>query len=261
VPAFTVDWFVGSIVLPQQDFTIDDGGGFVAAALPAGSYYLRHTSSTRSLIAAFGVAVQAITGVPCSNSILRNRCVHLDLGNSVAVNWGAATALRDLLGFAGNLPSDIEHDATLVSPLLWSPGYPGTTKTIRGVDGYLVPHQVVSESDDGTQMFTYHFSEETHQDVEWSHIDPSRLRVATGTGGGTFYEFHRQVGMIGRRFLYHQDIVEDDSSTAQVTWTTQRGPYMLRREARSGDWYKRNVPNAEISSPLALPIKLVSEYA
>ena len=261
MPTFTVDWLVGSITIPQQDFTAN---GF-ACSLPAGSYYLRHSTGLLSLVDRFNSVIENAIGGAGAGTVRRSRQVHLDMSPATTVVWGSATQLRDLLGYTGNLGSATSHLAPNVSPLLWSPGYPGTpTKDIRGSDGYLVPQQVISGSDDGTEEFTYHFGEETHQDLEWTHLDPSRLKRTgtTAAQGGTFYQYHRQSGMIGRRLVYYQDIVEDDTdSTTDVTWTTQRGPYVLRREARSGDWYRRNVPNAEVSSPLSLPLKMLSEYS
>jgi hypothetical protein len=205
------------------------------------------------------VAVQAVTGVPCSNGILRNRLVYLDLGNSVAVNWGGATLLRDLLGFTGNLPSAIEHTATEVSALLWSASFPATPKPIPGVLGYSKPHQVKSKSDDGTEVFTYHLGKETWQDLEWGHVPVSRLRVASGTGGGTFHEFFEQCAMLGARFFHYETITEDAASSALVTFGAGLGPYVIRGDF-DGDWYERRVRGADISSPLKLPLQLVAEY-
>ena len=262
MPTFTVDWFVGSITIPQQDFTAN---GF-ACSIAAGSYYLRHTTANLSLLALFATEVEDQAGVGALGVTVKRSRLVADLWDApVAVVWGGATALRDLFGYTGDLASATTHTATNISPLLWSPGYPATpTKDIRGSEGYLVPQQVISASDDGSDEFTYHFGEETHQDLEWSHIDPSRLKItgSEAAQGGTFYQFHRQSGMIGRRLLYYQDVVEDAAdSTTDVTWPTQLGPYVLRREARSGDWYRRNVPNAEVSSPLSLPLKMLSEYS
>jgi hypothetical protein len=252
----SADWLIGSITIPAQAFTVNASG----AVVPAGTYYLRHTTAGRSLIAAFAAAVVTAVGGTASATIYQNRLAHFGYSANRSVTWGAATQLRDLLGFAGNLGSADNHTATLVSPLLWSPGYPGTPKTIRGVAGYPIPHQAISNSDDKTESHTYHFGTETRQDIEWSHIVPERMRVATGLGGGTYHEFHLQSAMLGYRFLLYQDMNEDEDEASDASFTTQLGPYVLRPEARSGDWYRRNQPNAELSSPLALPLQLLSEY-
>lgn len=261
MPAFTVDWLVGSITIPLQSFTCNGSPASVAA----GSYYLRHSNSGRSLIDVFCSAVENAMGGGGTGTIRRARRVHLDIAPASDVVWTAsALILRNLLGYTADLPSATSHLATTISPLLWSPGYPGTPPhTLRGEDGYEMPHQSIVKSDDGTQSYTYHLGEETWQEYGWSHLDPSRLRQ-TGTvaaQGGTFKQFWLQCAMLGVRFLNYQDIVEDDSATTtDVTWTTQRGPYVLRPEARRGDWYRRNVPNAEITSSLELPMHVVAEY-
>ena len=255
----TADWFVGSITIPAQSFTAN---GF-ACSIAAGTYYLRHTTSALSLIGQFATEVENQTGVSANGvTVKRSRLIADSWTGAVAVTWGSATQLRDLFGHTGDLASATDHIAPNVSPLLWSPGFPATPATIRGKSGYIVPQQAVSTSDDGQQSYTYHFGTATMQEVAWTHIDPDRMAVATGTGGGTYHEFHRQCAMLGYRFLWYQDIVEDDDdSSTDVTWTTQYGPYILRAEARSGDFYRRNQPNAELSAPLELPLHVLAEYS
>lgn len=259
--AFTVDWFIGSITIPAQTITVNA----TPVVIPAGTYYLRHSSASRSLLDVVAAAILAATAIATTITIRRSRQVHILFGGAASVTWGAGTQVRDLLGFTANLGAGVTHLATNISPLLWSPGYIATPPNdIRGSDGYVVPHQAISTSDDGQQSYTYHFGEETHQDLEWSHIDPPRLKTAgtTAAQGGTYNQFHLQCAMLGRRFLYHQDIVEDDTDAAtDVSYSTGRGPYMLRPEARSGRWYRRNVQNAEISSSLALPLHMLAEYS
>jgi hypothetical protein len=257
MPAVATDWFLGYVTIPAQSFLVNAS----AASVAAGTYCLRHSTGAVSLVDAFDAAIVAAVGGTASCSLSVGGLVFAGYSGNRSVTWGSATILRDLLGFTqGDLASSDFHIADDYSPLFWSPGYPGTPATIRGRDGYLVPHQVLSKSDDGSRVDTYHFSEETHQELGWSHIMPERLMVEdSGDGGGTFYEFHRQVGMIGSEFLWYPDIEEDVEETEPVTFTTPRGPYVLRAEARSGDWYRRNVPTDELSSPLALPMQLVSE--
>lgn len=247
-------WFVGSITLPEQELDVDS----TAVTVDAASYYLRHATSTLSLIDYLGSAIASALGGTCTITLRRNRAVRIAFNTARSVTWGAATQVRDLLGFTGNLASAATHDAPNVSPLLWSPGYLATPTTIAGVTGYTVPHQSIYKSADGSQVYCDHFSDETWQELEWTHIMPDRMRVATGTGGGTFHEFFEQCAMLRRRFLYHQEIEEDTSTTA-ATWDTALGPYVLREDF-NGDWYRRNVPYAEVSSPLTLPLQAVDEY-
>lgn len=250
-------WLIGSITMPASTLTVDAD----LFAWPADSYYLVSSTSALSMIDFLAARIVANVGGTCVITITRGRTIRIVFDTPRTVTWGAATQLRDLLGFTTDLGSATTHDAPNVSPLLWSPGYLATPKTIEGVDGYTVPHQAITKSADGTQVYCTHYGQETWQDLSWSHIIPERMRVDDSTnGGGTFHEFFEQCALLRARFLYHQEVDELDGSTTTATLDTARGPYVLRPEF-DGDWYRRNVPNAEVSSPLDLPIHLVDEYA
>lgn len=249
-------WLVGSYRMPDQSFTVDGTPTSVTAV----NAYLRHSTSSISLISLFEDAIDAAGGPTSTVEILRNRRARITLSASADIAWTTATTLRDVLGFTqGNLTGAASYTADSVSPLLWSPGYLATPKTIFGVDGYSVDHQSIYKSDDGTEVYASHYGEETWQDLEWQHIVPERLRVDDSSdGGGTFHEFWEQCAKLRRRFSYYESVSEDDASTSAVTWTTRRGPYVMRPEA-DGDWYRRNVQNAEVSSPLSLPMHMLAE--
>jgi len=167
-------------------------------------------------------------------------------------------SLADVLGYDADCTGDNTYDAVSISPLLFSAGFMATPKTIQDVDGYTIPHHAAYKSDDGTQIYDVHYGDETWQDLSWPHILPERMRVAsTADGGGTFHEFFEQCAKYHRRFLYYQEIDEDDTSSTAVTWTTGRGPYALRQV--DGDWYRRNVANAELSCSLELPLIELAE--
>lgn len=255
--AIPSDWLVGSFTLSTAvNFTVDGNNASVAA----GNYYLRHTTGSRSLLAAFSAAVVAAVGGTCTVTIKRNRMVRVvfNVARTLSFVDGIIDGILGLNLSPYGAASTI--DADTISTMLFSPGFPAIPQTIRGVDGYKKRLQAVYESDDGTQSISYNFGSETWQELAWRHIVPSRMRIASGAGGGTFHTFFDQCAQLGARFLYYQDITEDDADTANVTWTTQRGPYVLRPEGRDGDWYRRQVPNADVSSPLQLPLHLVSEY-
>lgn len=249
-------WLIGSIYLLDQRFEVDA----VTTTQFNGPYYLRSATSALSMIDAIAARIVVAVGGTCVITLRRNRCVRIVFNTARTVTWGTATILRDLLGFTGDLASGTTHDAPNVSPLLWSPGYMGTPSTIAGVEGYTVPHQAVTKSADGSQVYCTHYGDEIWQELAWTHIIPDRLRVAAGTGGGTFQEFYEQCALLRERFLWHQEIDELDGSTSAATLDTALGPYVLRPEF-DGNWYRRNVPFAEVSSPLDLPMHRVDEYA
>lgn len=257
-------WFVGSITLPTQTIRVTQGATSENIDIPAGAYYLRHSTAALSLIDAVATAITSHTLVTVATcTVRRNRLVVITSAESIVVEWPSDNVLRDLLGYTGDLtPAALTFSATNISPLLFSPGYLATPRTIEGVTGYTIPHQSVRKSSDGTQVQCDHYGEETWQDLAWTHIMPERLRTTgtTAAQGGTFHQFFQQCAMLRRRFLYHQEIDEDDASTTAVTWDTALGSYVLRPEI-DGDWYRRNVPFADVSSPLDLPMHLVAEYA
>ncbi len=250
-------WFIGSAPIFQQDFTVD---GIFGVGVPDGNYYLRSPVTARSLVNEMATRIVAAVGGTCVINLREGRTIRITFNANRTLTWGTATRLRDLLGFTADLPSDDIHDAPNVSPLLWSPGYPANPRTIEGVDGYTVPHQAIHKSSDGSQVHAAHYGSEQWQDLSWTHIIPDRMRLPTGTGGGTFHEFFEQCAMLRYRFLWHQSVNEVDASVTIATLDAPRGPYVLRPEF-DGDWYQRNVPNAEVSSPLDLPLHRVDEYA
>lgn len=255
-------WLVGAVTIPAQSFNVNDGGGNDPVTVAAGTYYLRHATGSLSLIRAVSDAIDSSASAISVDglTVRRSRHLFLDFNAAASVTWGTATIIRDLLGFSSDLVSAATHLAPGISPLLWSPGYLATPKTIAGVAGYSVDHKSRVKSDDGSRSETEFYGEETWQDLVWTHIVPERLRVATGTGGGTFHEFYEQCAKLGYPFRYYEAIDEDEDDTStNVTWTSSFGPYKLRGD--TGDWYRRNQPNAELSSPLELELHVVDEVA
>lgn len=258
----TSAWFLGAITIPQQTFDVDDGGGNDSVVVAAGTYYLYHTTGALSLLAAVADAIDASASTINVDgaTLRRSRHVNLLFDAAASVTWGSASQLRDLLGYTGDLSSGTTHLAPNVSPLLWSPGYLATPKTIAGVPGYSVDHKSRYKSDDGSRSETEWYGEETWQDLAWTHIIPERLRVASGTGGGTFHEFYEQCAKLGYPFQYHEEVDEDEDDTAtDATLSTSMGPHKLRGD--TGDWYRRNQSNAELSSPLELELHIVDEVS
>jgi hypothetical protein len=252
-------WLIASQSFPAMSFDLDGA----PVALTAASQYLRSATLARSLIGTVAARATAVSGDTHTIVILRNRRIRWSAtGGNFEIDLGAGSILQNALGAANDTYSGASsYDFELVSPMLWSPGYQATPNTIDGVNGYTVPHQSQRKSSDGTQVQCDHYGSEIWNDLSWTHILPERMRVVdSAPGGGTFHEFFEQYAMLRRRFLWYPDIFEDDESTTAVTWVTARGPFVLRPEF-SGDWYRRNVPFAEHSSPLDLPIHRVAEYA
>lgn len=250
-------WFLGSRTLPASVVTV----GATACNLAAGPYYLHSGTAALSLFSSLATAIVAGVGGTCTIALQRNRLVRITFNTNRAITW-TSTNIRDLLGFEGaSSGSASTHTATLISPLLWSPGYLATPTTIYEVDGYEIDHQSIYKSDDGSQIYCDHYSSETWQELAWSHIVPTRLRVGEAEDqGGTFHEFHRECLRYRRRFLWVESVDESDASSDIATVSSFRGPYALREEF-DGNWYRRNVEYADVSSPLSLPLLMPAEYA
>ena len=262
-------WFIGSITIPAQTFNINvEGAGNDPIVIPAGTYYLRSATAALSLVdvVASAMNTQQTSGSPFAEIFIsRDRHVGMSFDGasiSVAITWGTATILRDLFGFDANLTAALTQEAPNISPLHFSPGYMATPTTPQGFEGYTVPQQSKTKSADGEEVYTDHYGEEVWNEFAWTHIMPERLMLfgTTAAQGGTFHQFHLQCSMLGGKFLWHEEIDEDDASATAVTWDTAKGPYVLREEFPA-DWYKRNVPFAEVSSPLELPVHRVAEYS
>lgn len=257
----SASWLVGAITLPEASIVFDGD----VVSLSAGTYYPRHPTAALSLVDVINSAIDGSpSGITCTSCVvMRNRLVRINLSSAADLLWTTGGADADAwaaaLGFDGtDLTGAASYTADSISPLLFSAGFMATPKTVQDVDGYTIPHHAAYKADDGTQIYDVHYGDETWQDLSWAHILPERMRVAdTADGGGTFHEFWEQCAKYHRRFLYYQEIDEDDSSTTAVTWTTGRGPYALREV--DGDWYRRNVANAELSCSLDLPLIQLAE--
>lgn len=253
----TSAWLLGSRTLPASVVTV----GATACNLAAGPYYLHSDTAALSLLTSLATAIVAGVGGTCTIELQRNRLIRITFNTNRAITW-TSTDLRDLLGFEGaGSGSATTHTATLVSPLLWSPGYLATPATIEGVDGYTVNHQSVFKSDDGSQIYCDHYGDETNQELSWTHIVPGRMRVDDGSAqGGTFHAFYEECLRYRRRILWVPSVDESDASSDVATVAGFRGPYAMREDFQ-GNWYRRNVPYAEVSSPIELPLMMPAEYA
>lgn len=254
-------WLVGSTYLDAFSFQVNGNNKTVSA----GYYYLRHATAGLSLIDQIEAEIQT-EAANCNLFISESRLVRIEpqAAQPVAIDWLSATDVRNFLGFTGNrASSDTAENATNVSPLLWSPGYLATPATVLGTAGYITNDQSVFVSADGTTSLTDQYATQTWQDLSWTDIVAARMRVDdTATGGGTFHQFHEQSAKLGYSFRYYEQVSEDDTSNTAVTWDdtgdNSFGPYRLRRV--TSDWYRRVVSNADLYSPLTLPLMQVDEY-
>ncbi len=264
MPQVTSSWLVGAITLPDAFALFDTED----VTLPGGTYYLRHPTAALSLVDVVNAAIDAsLSAITCTSLVvLQNRRVQINLSGAADLIWSGSGADAELwaaaLGFSGSdLTLAASYTASGISPLLFSAGYPAKPKTQAGITGYTMLKQAYLKAADGRSTRRVGYGNETWQELAWPHVVPSRLQ-STGTvlaQGGTFHQFFEQSLSLGLSMLHYEDMTEDAASTTAVTWSTPLGPYQLR-DGFDGDWYARNVDNAEISSPLKLPLLGVDEY-
>lgn len=253
---------VGSIRLEAA--TIEVNG--VAVNLAAGRYYLRHPSSSLSLVDVWQQALQSIVGAATVvvTQGLRVRQA-TTAGNPVAVDWLDATAWRDALGYAGDLASsESPHQADYQSALLWSPGWIATPETLLGTAGWVETDATHHVSADGTTMLVTTYYEQVRQALSWTEIEAHRMRVPAGqNAGGTFHELHEQSLKRGYSFRWYVEQNEVAGSTTAMSWDDTAdnsfGPYVLLEP--NARYYARVIANADLYSPLELgPLAQVTEY-
>lgn len=261
--AVTSSWLVGSVEsLALQSYTTSGG----AASVAAGSYYLRHSSSSLSLldVVAASLVASGVTGATVV--MLQNRLIRIAASGTFSITWGTATTLRDLLGFTGNLSSAASYTAANVSDLLWSPSWPPTTDTIPNVDGYLIEDVRIatsrgSTSGAGVTHNVSFFGAQLMQSARWDVVPIARVRTAAGAGG-TFDVFRETVLVPGLRFFHYERQTEDAASSSAVTWNDSyaHGPYVVPNPPNPR-WYNRAIANADQASNLEIEMIKVSEYA
>ena len=231
---FHSSWLIGSVRdLPAQTFEADG----VEAVVAAGNYYLQSPVSAMTLLVAFRQALLDAGVADVTAVLTQSRHVRLTASESFTVEWGAATQLRDLLGFDDDLPNLAAHQATLVSPLLWSPATklasqlsPQLTTGIRRHQSYYA----VSPSDGATTVVTH--GSRLFQRLTAINIANERMFTLDELGG-EYVKFFDTVLAQGGSLYFFPDVVEDASpSTTSVTLLPYLGPYVLSPSGRAATW-------------------------
>jgi len=222
----TIDsaWFIGSVTIAAQTFTVNG----VAVIVAAGTYYLSDTTVGRSLL---GQVAAAMTpqAAGATAVLLGSGKVRLTATGNFTLTWGTATVLRDLLGYTGNLAAANTYTATLHSNLWWSPGKPAlfalSPLGVTGQRRHIVSQSISAYS--GKTESTSHGSR-TFQRFTFEKVDSERLKAANtdDSAGGEYEAWFRQVAVRSARFKVYHNTVEDSSSTSAFTYDSVHGPYV-----------------------------------
>ncbi|MCP4549514.1 MAG: hypothetical protein GY835_23915 [bacterium] len=113
------------IAADSKDFTVDDGGGVDAIALTPNSYFMMgYTGEGGALVDHMTTLIaDEIAGSTVTYSLVTGKVTLNFNGNTTAVVW-TDTALRDLLGFTGNLSGATSYVATNEARYCWRPSMP-----------------------------------------------------------------------------------------------------------------------------------------
>lgn len=253
--AVSSSWLVGSFNLAANaTVTVNATNKTVLA----GDYYLRDATAGLSLIAALQTEIAAVVA-GSTVYIGQDRKVRIDF-NGNATTIAIASTLRAVLGFTQASYGPVTSvTAENVSPLLWSPGWPETTKgSPVGVTGHKVYDRIMTSSPTGlTFDVTLHHSTTM---VEWSWFAVRQDRAWTTTGAdGEYVVFFDEVIVAGYRFKLYSNVTEDDASSTAVTWPTALGPYVVPEP--DYEWYQRFVPNSDsLGANISIEAMLTSEY-
>jgi hypothetical protein len=234
--AYTAGWFIGSRTIAAQSFQINGN----AVSVPAGTYYLTDPSAALSLLSEVASAMSAGLLFLPTAVLLGSGKVRLTAAGAFTVTWGTATALRDLLGFTGDLGSATSHTATLKSPLWWSPGKPAlfalTPLGVTGQPRYILSQSISAYS--GRAESTSH-GERSYQRFTFEKVDAERMSTPASLGG-EYGVWFAAVAARSARFKMYRDAVEDASSASAFTYDTVHGPYVLPLGG-SAEWaYQRS---------------------
>ena len=128
-----LQWYLGRFYLPAHSPSIS-GNGSSSIPTSAGYYYLRGAPScgaTGYLMEHFQLAITSVGGGGYASATVAidatTGIVTLDFSgcaSNVAIAWGSATGLRDLLGFAGDLSGAKVYTAAHAARYQWRPTQP-----------------------------------------------------------------------------------------------------------------------------------------
>lgn len=249
---------VGSVELANQSLLIDGN----PEAIAAGSYYLRHGTAGISLFDALELAMTNAGLAGVQVELQRNLLVRIQALGNFEITLSAR--LQRLLGFSGTQgPGNNSYEATLVSPLLWAPGYPATPASRAGKAGYKVPHVTRHKADDGSRQEAQYFGEEVWQELEWPFVPADLLQVADADDdGGSLEGLFEEVLKYNRPFQWYPAENTHPDSDSLLSWGTVFGPYQLRDDLGKPNWYDRIRANADdIGGGVGMKLHLVEELS
>lgn len=261
------DWAVSSRPLDSQPITIN--GNPVDVTFPLGGAYLIHPTASLSILERLVVAMAAGGVVNPSAVVTQSRRVLLSGDAAWSLTWGASTAFRDLLGFAGDLAAASSYLAPATSTLLWSPG-----KRLRPVlapldaHGRLVLDMSATIGEGGQLTVRQEGPGTTVALYQAQYVYKPRFWAAPPTvAPGEFRHFWRFELVTAQRFIILREITEDDATDTAASYAgaTVLGPYVadMAQESMGAAQFARSdgFGTVEFAYDVELPAIVTPEFA
>jgi len=206
--------------------TLTSPSGTISASL--GALYLDHPTAALSMLE----QVKGLSGV--SDAYIRkDGLVVIVMSGSTALTWGAATILRDLLGFTGDRTAATSHVADVQSVLLWVP----LRKDQPGPDGLIDDEGEtrnlidVSAGRNGEQV-TVLFAGNKERLWRWTYVPKAKFKTADEEPA-EYRAFFQEVLVPTKRFLVYRGVDMDDSDTDPASYSSPFGPYQADMQKMS----------------------------
>lgn len=245
--------------------TVSGGvNGTVNVTVPAGPLYLFDSTPALSYVVALAAAIVAqnsdVPGVEIL--LLRNRhaSIEWDTASNVALTWGSNTAMRDALGFTGDLSGANFYTSENPCDLVWVPGTTEISSGRLGTAGKPVYDLQVAGPPGSTKpVYTSH-NYRTINTLRWMNVDNSRVWVSET--GGEHIVWWRKVLVGGRQFAHYRQVTMSDSDSAAATLATRVGPYSFVPPSGPVEYpYDRVVENVEFRQNVSMDVVQVAELS
>lgn len=217
--AISSDWFVGAWRnFPGSTFTV--GGN--SKTVPAGDYYLWHSTPSISLLSQIQTLVQE--EVPSAAvTLTRSGKVKFSASGAINLAWGSDTTMRDRLGHTEDF-NTTEKVGANHTRYLWRSG---TTHSPRqgplGVVGRLTGDRVYARAPGVVSSVEHNTWYEN--EIELGFILASRYKTSSAANG-EFDRWAQDVYRLGYRFRLYREVTEDETSTdADLSTPENLGPY------------------------------------
>lgn len=257
-------WFGARPSMPAQTWSVTSNSVTEDIVIPAGSYYLDDSSSSRSLVSVVETALNGHSQITNTVScfLARDRLVRITDDNPIDITF-TNTDARDILGFTGNLSGTGAYEAQNVSDFLWVPDRPADPDARLGRDGDTVDDTVFSSSA-GTEatLVATQWDERTWNTFRVDHIPNAYGDPGTDVGG-TYRTFWHEVLRRFRNIAIYDSTLHDETSDTAVGLlaSNRHGPYRWRPPGGPVRYeLPRVIPNVHRLHRVSIDVVQTAEY-